>query len=375
MKSDEARAAESRRTTERQEQVPVQGTIESVGVRAVLRLALAHAPALLTLRAPTSAVTELWCSPDGLGTAEAATATDEALAEALALSAGTFEIAEAALPAVTLVPFAEAVAAAEALAPAWAQVVAAVPDPRAAVRLPRRLDAPAEMTAAQWRVLARVGTGRSLPELAELLGASARASRRAVAELVSVGLVEVVRVPVPLTAPPVGPALAPPSPPVATPPAATGPDDPAIAPSPSPAPVDEPVDEPVDDATDRWGDDVASIEDGAGWAESTAGAVAPVVDDSWSAAPPAPVAAPDGPAWDAGPGHEVVAVGWDSADRDDAPIEWDPEPASAPARPPAPAGFIEDPIGAGDEALGSAAGDEELVNRALLFKFLSSVRE
>lgn len=345
--------------------MPVQGAIESVGIREVLRLALAHAPAQLTLAGPDGSITELWCTEDGYATAEPATGPEEVLAEALGLRAGTFAVLEAEPPVLDAVAPADALAAAELLAPLWAQVIAVLPDRTASVRLRRRQNAPVDVTATQWRVLAHVGRGRAIGELAPLLRCSERASQRVVAELVSAGLLEVVRAPALLTAPPSGPALAAPAPP-APPPVPTF-EVPATPAPPTPA-------------TSEWdGDDAAPAR--AGWAADSS---APAVDDSWSDSP-APALAPSAPgwSWDADASSDAAAadddLSWAAAPGTSTagPIEWDPEPelpAGATRPAPAPvAGFIDDPVAPDDEVLGST--DEELVNRALLFKFLSSVRD
>lgn len=389
MKNDETRPLAADRETEGP--VPVQGTIESVGIREVLRLAGAHAPALLVLHGDGGITVELWWSPEGLGTLEPATAPEEVLAEALTLKAGRFEVTPQAVPQTQppfeAVPFDDALVTAEALAPLWIDVVAVVPDRRSSVHLRRHVHAPVDVTPTQWRVLSRIGTGRGLGDLSALLRCSERASQRVVAELVTAGLVEVVAPRHTLTAPPTGPALAPPStspplpPPAFEAPAFDAPafDAPAVAAptfaaSASDASV---VDVPAVGATVV---DAPSAADDADWpgAHDT---VPPHVDDSWSDEPVAPAVAPTaGWVWDdtdavATEVAPSVADAWGAvATVSDDAIEWDPLPAGAPAPPVAPAaGFIEDPVGPHDEVLGST--DEELVNRALLFKFLSSVRD
>ncbi len=401
MNNDETGPTAAGRQTE--ERVPVQGSIESVGIREVLQLALAHAPARLVLRSPHGAETQVWCTAEGYGTTERATGPEEVLAEALTLLAGTFEIITETAPDVECVPPPDALAAAEVLAPLWAEVIATIPDPHVAVRLRRRAPSPLDVTATQWRVLAQVGRGRDIGDLAVLLRSSERASRRVVAELVSAGLVEVVHVAQLLTAPPTGPALAPP------PRALDG-----ALPPPPPAPLTAPTIELPGDETSSWAepmDVVASIDDvGTGaidefddaeivvgefalegepgsvvdassdWDdEPSAPHALPAVADSWGAAPSpvTPTAMRDWD-WSDEPATDDAGHGWDKpVGPRDAPIEWDPEPEAPEGHvrpaPTAVPGFIEDPIAASDEVLGST--DEELVNRALLFKFLSSVRE
>lgn len=363
MNNDEAGHRDRRDTEDR---VPVQGTIQSVGIREVLRLALAHAPAHLVLTDPSGAAIELWCREDGFATTEPRTGPEEVLAEALTLRAGTFAVTEGTTPAVEPVPAPDALAAAEALAPLWAEVVAVLPDRRGAVRLRRRAHGPVDVTAAQWRVLAQVGRGRGIGELAQLLRCSERASQRVVAELVAAGLLEVVHAPALLTAPPSGPALAPPS--------ALAAPAPMVAPAASPAPA------PLDPAPAAPHAHDEGWEPAAAEARWTPEADEPAVEDSWGDAPVA-APAPAAPAWswnDEDAADDEGDAGWAAASGpSDGPIEWDPEPElpAGEVRPaPAPvAGFIEDPVDPHDEVLGST--DEELVNRALLFKFLSSVRE
>lgn len=410
----------------------MQGAIESVGVREVLRLALAQAPTRLTLASSAGQVT-LWCADDGVAAGAPRATAAEAVAQALALTTGTFTIEAVGAEEIggPVVPFFDALGPAEDLAASWPAVVAVVPDPAVPARLVRRLGGPTTVTADQWRILTRVGVGRTVADLAALLDIGERASRRVVAGLVADGLLELVSVPTPL-APPVGPALAPPRRAPADD-AATGDDDALAwaddaddhdadetgcpAPSDCAAPHAPDAPDPLDGVGEidaRWAmDDAVAAEPSRRWAQDEA------TDDgaSW------PDAVPAGPTqewdWDAHQAVEVVSswdeASWGDAPSDLAPVEA-PRPASQPApasaaavpasataapaarkpaapeppamapgslahRPkePAPEPLLEpgssEPTQVNVELLGSLAGDDELVNRALLFKFLSSVRD
>ena len=145
---DDPTSADRRR--EMEEQVSVQGAIESVGVREVLRLALGQSPSRLTLVAPSGEVV-LWCVDDALAAGRPGDAVDavDAVADALGIAAGTFTIDGETVPA-EIGPFVavhDAIAAAERQRETWDQVVAVVPDARASVRLARRLGGPAQVTA------------------------------------------------------------------------------------------------------------------------------------------------------------------------------------------------------------------------------------
>ena len=248
--------------------------------------------------------------------------------------------------------------------------LADAPDERAEVHLVARLGGPSVITGEQWRVLARVGAGRRVDELAQLLALSTGESLRIVADLVHAGLVDVVRPPVPLTAPPTGPAL------------------------PAPTAVSEADDEADGDervASDD-DDDVAAAappaEPEVDWKlEATLEGQAwtperPSVEDSW--VEPEPIHVPVEPKWDVEP-IVLAAASWDDHGKLIAPhAEWDPVPdvpAMAPgtlAPRPLPPDAKTDEPGAIADLLGEPAPDatdDELVNRALLFKFLSSVRE
>jgi hypothetical protein len=197
---------------------------------------------------------------------------------------------------------------------------------------------------------------------------------RVVTDLVHAGLVDVVRPPVPLTAPPTGPAL----------PA------PAAASAAEVAEVAEAVDDEHDQVlTDELVDAAAPPSElepdwepekaleGRAWTPER-----PSVEDSW--VEHEQVHVPVEAKWDPEP-VVLAAASWDDHGKLIAPhAEWDPVPdvaAMAPgtlAHRPLPPEAKPDEAGPIAALLGEPAPDvtdEELVNRALLFKFLSSVRE
>ena len=377
---DDPTSADRRR--EMEEKVSVQGAIESVGVREVLRLALGQSPSRLTLVAPSGEVV-LWCVDDALAAGRPGAAVDavDAVADALGIAAGTFTIDGETVPA-EIGPFVavhDAIAAAERQRETWDQVVAVVPDARASVRLARRLGGPAQVTAEQWRVLSRVGGGRTVADLAAVLAVTERTSQQIVAGLASIGLLDVVRAVTPLTALPLGPALPPPGEheaALADDEIATDQDDATVGAN---APVEAEL-----PAADPWLHDPDDEPSAPGWVDET---TAVVPDPTWDTSEPEDPT-PDW-AWDAA----VAAAPEVTSSWDHEPAlgeaAWVPTPtirAAAATATVAPAevpyvavgesfGAVIEPAGPGDELIGTPSGDDELVNRALLFKFLSSVRD
>ncbi len=319
-----------------------------------------------------------------------------------------------------------------ATAAAWHEILRVVPDDRAVVRLVATLPPGGiDMSDDQWRVLARIAGGRPVGELAQLLELGQLAAMQTVHALAIEGLVTIVAAPRVLAAPPVAAALAPPAlpPPGAAPLPAPAPPAgfaPPVAPAaPVPVPVTaeapspltpvglEPAASPATPVDPGWVDDAPAAADDA-W--STAAPAAVVADDEWGETPteietttwdhePTPTVrttAPDAGAWgadeSAGPALPAEPALPATADlwADEAPAPPPTTPVAgapaAPVRPPAPrpvaplAAFDRDavaprpadadpPIAPADDFGSSVVGEDELVNRALLFKFLSSMRD
>lgn len=309
-----------------------------------------------------------------------------------------------------------ALAQAAPLVAAWGEIMRVVPDDRAGVQLAAHLPPDgADVDDEQWRAIACIGRGRSVGELASRLEVGHLAAMRSVHDLAVAGLVAVTAAPKLLPAPPVAP-LAAPAPGTAplAPPAFAPPGTPpavGLAPPPPPpfagaaavdaAPVYAAPAEPVDDG---W-TTVATVSDG-DWSYER---LAPDTDD-WAEEPAAPVST----GWDDAPVAPAPVDDWGTADSFDttptadlwADVPAEPSTAATSTVPTAPSpatpadpvaplvparavtplpAYQRDeipalpaepaPIAATDEVLGSVVGEDELVNRALLFKFLSSMRD
>lgn len=313
-----------------------------------------------------------------------------------------------------------ALAQAVPLVAAWGEIMRIVPDDRAGVGLSAHLPVGgADVDDEQWRVIACIGHGRSVGELASRLEVGHLAAMRTVHDLAVLGLVDVTAAPKLLPAPPAAPLAAPAPTPVAgtaplAPPAfappgtapAVGLAPPPFPPLAAPAPVAEPsLAEPAlaGPADDGW-TTVATESDG-DWSYER---LAPDTDD-WSEAPATPVSS----GWDDTPVAAPPVDDWGTADSFDTtptadlwadvpaeppattpPVRTSPTPAPSaePVAPLVPARAVTPlpayqrdempalpaepaPAAATDEVLGSVVGEDELVNRALLFKFLSSMRD
>lgn len=307
-----------------------------------------------------------------------------------------------------------ALAQAAPLVAAWGEIMRIVPDDRAGVGLAAHLPVGGvDVDDEQWRVVAGIGHGRTVGELASLLEVGHLAAMRSVHDLAVLGLVDVTAAPKLLPAPPVAPLAAPAPSPVAgttplAPPAFAPPGTaPALGLAPPPLPplaaLGVPVAPSPGEPDDGW-TTVATESDG-DWSYER---LAPDTDD-WADAPATPVSA----GWDDAPVAAPPVDDWGTADSFDTtptadlwadvpvepptttpPVRTSPTPAPSaepvaplvaaravtplpayqrdemPALPAEPA-----PAAATDEVLGSVVGEDELVNRALLFKFLSSMRD
>jgi hypothetical protein len=366
-----------------QEAPAVQGAIESVGPAEVLRLAVAHAPCRVVVTRDDGEIV-LWCAPGGIVDAGGDV---DAVAAMLTDPAGSFRVEAApTVPAGAPVPVDDFVEAAERAAATWPDVVSRVPDADASVRPVDRLGGPSVVTGAQWRILARIGSRRRVTDLAELLDIGRHASMRVVAELVDAGLVVLATdtpTPSAVASPASDSAAARTLPPPGTDGAALLPPPPHDSWAEAPdaggahqaaleaATVDGGWDRGAPEVADSWIDpEPVHVEDDRDWDPDPA--PSPTTTDTWGDDAPAPLAD------DAWPDatlatHTAVAEAF-APSRCEAPPAHDPADAIAASDV---AGPVDEPdVGApSDEAATDASSDDELVNRALLFKFLSSVRD